>query len=101
MSLLQLAVPTGTRIAELSEKQRSIFFNRGRAKDPEVIDTVSKLIDDVRKRGDAGLRDQARFFDDVDDLTIEVPRALWRNALEKMNADVRDGLRYAAENIAT
>ena len=101
MSLLQLAIPSGTRVADLSEKQRAILFNRGRAQDPEVIDTVSKLIDDVRKRGDAGLRDQARFFDDVDDLTIEVPRALWRDALEKMNADVRDGLRYAAENIAT
>lgn len=101
MSFLKLAIPSGTRIADLSDKQRNLLLKRGRSQDAEVVEMVRRLIDDVRTRGDVALRDQARFFDEADNLAIEVPRALWREALDKMDAPVRDGLRFAAGNIAT
>lgn len=101
MTRLKLAVPPGTRVSELSQNERNRLFERGRAQSADVIKTVQQLIDEVRSSGDAALREQARRFDGVDDLTLEIPRALWRDALDNMDRQVRDGLRMAARNIAT
>jgi histidinol dehydrogenase len=101
MKRLQFAIPAGTRVSELSQNERRQMFERGRAQSADVIKTVQQLIEAVRSNGDAALREQAHRFDGVDDLTLEVPRALWREALDKMDGKVRDGLRLAARNIAT
>ena len=101
MTRAQLAIPAGKRIADLTDQERARLFERGRALDPAVMQVVTQLIADVRARGDAALREQARRFDNADNLTLEVPRTLWREALERMDAPVRDGLQMAARNIAT
>lgn len=100
MSAIELAIPAGTRLGELTEAQRDTLFNRGRAHDASVMQTVTQLIEDVRTRGDDALREQARRFDGVENLVVEVPRSLWREALEQMNVAVRTGLELAARNIA-
>jgi histidinol dehydrogenase len=101
MTRLKLAIPAGTRVSELSQSERRQLFERGRAQSADVIRDVQQLIEAVRSGGDAALREQARRFDGVDDLTLEIPRALWRDALDNLDSKVRDGLRLAARNIAT
>jgi histidinol dehydrogenase len=101
MKLLNLSVPAGTRISELTEQQRTNLCTRGRAQDEEVSRAVTELIAEVRAHGDAALREHARRFDGVENLTLEVPRAQWGNALESLDAELRAGLLLAARNIAT
>ena len=98
---LDWAVPRGSKIAELSDSEMQRLFVRGRALDPAVAEAVAQLIDDVRSRGDAALRDQARRFDGVTDLVIEVPRARRTEALRGLDSELRRALETAAENIAT
>ena len=98
---LEWAVSCGSRISELTDVDKQRLFVRGRAQDSAVIASVAQLIDEVRTRGDAALRDQARRFDGVDDLVIEVPRVLWRDALRALDPELRRALEAAAENIAT
>lgn len=97
---IELAVPTGTRIGNLSAAQREKLFLRGRAQNAGVMQSVAELVDAVRTRGDAALREQARRFDCVEDLEIEVPRAEWRKALDALPAELRSALETAAANIA-
>jgi len=94
------AVPAGTRLTELTPAQEGKLFDRGRMQDAPVSAVVSELIEDVRVRGDAALREQARRFDNAADLRIEVPRSEWQAAHERMDAEVRSGLELAARNIA-
>lgn len=98
---MKLAVPAGKRLADLTAADRARLFDRGRAQDASVAEAVAEIIADVRARGDAALIDQAKRFDRVDDLVVEVPRAQWTRALEQMDAAVREGLELAASNIAT
>lgn len=62
--------------------------------------TAAALVDDVRARGDAALREQTSRFDGVDLETLEVPRAMLTAALESLAAPVRRALERAAANIA-
>jgi histidinol dehydrogenase len=101
VSAAWLAIPKGTGVSELTDAQRALLFNRGRSQDVDVVRAVTELMADVQARGDAALRVQARQFDNVNDLAIEVPRSLWQGALEQLDAEVRAGLELAAANIAT
>lgn len=101
MSGLQLAVAQGRRISELTADERARLLDRGRAQDAAVTRSVTELIDAVRRDGDAALREQAFRFDGVHQLRIEVPRALWRQALDELDPAVRAALQTAAANIAT
>jgi histidinol dehydrogenase len=98
---LELAVPIGTRVSALDEAQRTRLFARGRAQDADVTRVVAELVEDVRSRGDAALRDQARRFDGVASLTIDVPRERWRAALAALDPALRAALQAAGDNIAT
>jgi histidinol dehydrogenase len=75
------------------------LFRRGRAGDPDVARSVAELLEDVRRRGDAALRDQARRFDDVTLEELEVPRSDWTAALAELDPTVRSALGSAAEAI--
>ncbi|HEX6558320.1 MAG TPA: histidinol dehydrogenase [Longimicrobiales bacterium] len=98
---MNFAIPPGTRLSQLSADQDTRLFDRGRAQDAGVAAVVAKLIADVRARGDDALREQARRFDGVESLHIEVPRSEWQGALDALDAQVRAGLEQAAGNIAT
>jgi histidinol dehydrogenase len=101
MSAVDLAIPAGTRVDQLMDAEKRLLFERGRAHDPSVMRTVTEIVEEVRTRGDEALRDQAKRFDGVDDLVIEVPRALWQQALQSLGNEVRAALELAASNIAT
>ncbi|HEY0304159.1 MAG TPA: histidinol dehydrogenase [Longimicrobiales bacterium] len=98
---VELAIPVGTSVSALDDGQCARLFVRGRAQDAGVARSVAGLIEDVRLRGDVALRDQARRFDGVEGLTIEVPRARWRAALAALEPALRSALETAAANIAT
>jgi histidinol dehydrogenase len=97
---MRYAIPVGVRLTALSADQQTRLFDRGRARDPDVKRIVSELIEAVRARGDAALREQALRFDRVTDLRIEVPRSEWESALASIDPAVRRGLEQAAANIA-
>jgi histidinol dehydrogenase len=101
MSALALAIAQGKRISELSADERRKLLDRGRAQDSSVTQSVAQLIEAVRDRGDAALREQAFRFDGVHQLNIEVPRTRWQEALDGLAAPVRVALETAAANIAT
>ncbi|HUF49924.1 MAG TPA: histidinol dehydrogenase [Longimicrobiales bacterium] len=97
-SLLFAAV---TRLDALTAEQRRRLFDRGRATDPAVERAVRAIIDDVRARGDAALRDLALRYDQVTLDAIEVPRAACDDALAQLDGTVRAALEQAAAHIAS
>lgn len=101
MSVMQFAVPAGTRVSDLNAQERKRLLERGRALDARVTAEVATLINEVRVKGDDALREQAKRFDNVKDLAIEVPRASWRKALDQTELSLRDALALACDNIAT
>lgn len=97
---MSYCVPVATQLRALTEPQRRALFERGRANDAGIAESVTQLIADVRSRGDAALREQAQRFDGVDNLRIEVPEEEWHTALQQMDAALRAALEQAAGNIA-
>ena len=60
---------------------------------------VRRIIDDVRGRGDAAVRDYARRIDGAEPDALEVPRERWAEALGKLPAGLADALLVAAERV--
>jgi histidinol dehydrogenase len=86
-------------ISNLSGADAQRLFERGGSGRTDVAGIVAAIIDDVRARGDAALREQAARFDGVADLSIEVPRADWDDAVARLDPNVRGALQVAAANI--
>jgi histidinol dehydrogenase len=72
------------------------LLQRGRVGDPEVSQTVAALVQDVRERGDAALRDHARRIDSVELRALEIPRDVWDAALAALDPDLRSALESTA-----
>lgn len=96
---VKLAIPAGTAVAQLSAAQIRLLLERGGAFDSSIVQTVTGMIDAVRTRGDAALREQVAAFDGVELERFEVSRALWADALEQLDRAVVNGLRDAASAI--
>ena len=76
------------------------LFRRERARtDPDVTAAVARIIEDVRARGDAALRDYTKRFDGVDMETFQVAPEALKAAYDSLDADFRETLRLAAANI--
>ncbi len=60
---------------------------------------VRRVIADVRERGDAALRDWTQTLDGVALASYRVARAEWHAAFERLDADLQESLRVAAERI--
>jgi histidinol dehydrogenase len=88
------------RLDALDAEGERRLFDRGRAADPGVARAVAEVLADVGTRGDAALFDLARRFDRVELDALEVPRAAWYDALQKLPAAVRAALEQAADAIA-
>jgi histidinol dehydrogenase len=86
-------------IGQLEPGTLDRLLRRGRPGDPDVAATVAQVIDDVRQRGDAALREQALRFDGAALDGLEVPRAAWTEALEALDPELRDALVAAADAI--
>ena len=76
------------------------LFRRERVRtDPDVTAAVAAIIDDVRKRGDAALREYTKRFDGVDVENFQVSPDALERAYRSLDADFRETLRLAANNI--
>ncbi|MGH7465808.1 MAG: histidinol dehydrogenase, partial [Longimicrobiales bacterium] len=93
-----VALFTGT-LSSLTDVERTRLFDRGRAADPTVERTVRDIIEDVRVRGDAALRELALRFDGAELDALEVPPAACARALDELDPPVRAALELAAANI--
>src|SRR5438094_916962 len=69
--------------------------------DPETVASVRAILDDVRARGDAGVRDQTRRLDDIDlaPREWEVPVARCQEALERLPSPLVAALEIAAARV--
>ena len=97
MTDLQLAA-TGS-LTGLDETARRALFERDTAVDPAVSARTAGIIERVRREGDAALTALAREFDGVDELVIEVPRAVCDAALAALCPSRRAALERAAASI--
>ena len=74
------------RVSALSDTDRTALMEREPMAEPGVAEGVASLVDDVRFRGDAALIDMAARFDGVGELTIEVPKKMWHDAVTGLDA---------------
>ncbi len=89
------------RLAELTDIEKQILFERRPDDEGGVQDGVTEILNVVRERGDAALINMAARYDGVEIEALEVPRQLWDAAREKLPPMVRAGLERAARNIRT
>jgi histidinol dehydrogenase len=67
--------------------------------DDAVAATAREIVDRVRTRGDAALREDARRFDGAEIDGLAVDRALWDAALERIDPALRSALEFARDQI--
>ena len=89
------------RIGTISDEQRRRLLEREAIGARAEEAAVREIINDVRLRGDAALRELARRLDGVELDDLEVPRAAWDRAIDTLPAEVRGALERAARNIET
>lgn len=78
---------------------RTRLLERSAVAPPRVAAAVAAIIQDVAQRGDAAVRDASRRFDGVVPAAIEVPRHLWRQALEAQPLRLVEALHRSAAAI--
>ncbi len=83
----------------LSDAARDVLFARATMTDDAVRSRVTAQLAEVRRDGDAALRRFAAEFDGVDSLQIEVPRAAWDAALDRIDPALRRVLERAVRNL--
>ena len=89
------------RLADLSTAQLALLLDRRPADEPELREKVTRILLQVRDRGDEALRDMALRFDGVELDETEIPRERWDSALEELDTDVRGALERAIRNLTT
>jgi histidinol dehydrogenase len=69
--------------------------------DPQLIDTVQNIINDIRLRGDAALLEYTNRFDrrNASLADLELPVSMLHDALEKIPAQMRQALETSADRI--
>lgn len=84
---------------QLSVNELQKHLPRAKTDVSAAIEAAQPLIDDVRHRGGAALRDQGEKFDGVRAENLRVPRAELTTALDELEDDVRHGLEVAIKNL--
>jgi histidinol dehydrogenase len=83
----------------LQGEQISGFLNRKRSSDTEVDKTVARIIDDVRRDGDAALHRYARELDGFEGGSFLIPNEELIESRKALEPDVADAVRESADNI--
>jgi histidinol dehydrogenase len=86
-------------LEDLTPQERQRLLNRRPSDEPALRDLVRGILATVRDRGDDALLHMAREYDGVDLQALEVPRALWDDALARITPALRNDLEEAAANI--
>jgi histidinol dehydrogenase len=77
----------------------SVLLQHPTAGDDDVAVAVRGIVDDVRARGDAALRELTTRFDGWSDGAFRIPRAALTEALQDSEPTFRDALAFAAGRI--
>ncbi len=83
----------------LQGEQISGLLNRKRLSDIEVDKTVARIIDDVRREGDAALHRYARQLDGFEGGSFLIPNEEFIESRKMLEADVVDDINERADNI--
>jgi len=86
-------------IRTLQGEQIAGFLNRKRSSDCEIDKTVARIIDDVRREGDAALHRYARELDGFEGDSFLVSDGELIESRKTLEADVVDAMRESADNI--
>lgn len=100
MSCEDLTLRARGPIQGLSADTRSVLLSRAASSDTVTVEAVTELLSEVQTGGDAALVRQTARFDGVDLDVLEVPQATCREALDRLDPQVRAALERAASNIA-
>jgi histidinol dehydrogenase len=87
------------RLADLDREAEARLLDRAPRDDPGLAESVSRLIAEVRSRGDEALLEMAERFDGVHLDALEVPASEWTGATDALDPQVRAALERAARNI--
>lgn len=95
-------LPSAVKAIEYNSVAGNNLLNRLRAAafPPEKVAAVRKIVEEVRKRGDAALREFTRDFDGVQLKSIAVSPAEIRTARKSLTPKLRAALRRAERNIS-
>jgi histidinol dehydrogenase len=74
---------------------------RAVAFDPELINVVSSIVDDVRARGDEALIDYTARFDRVEIQNLRIDEQALHQSADRVDKRVLDALREAIKNVRT
>jgi histidinol dehydrogenase len=88
-SQIELSPASQTRLAEVA----------GLAPDVSPVEAVQRIVDDVRRDGDAALRRYCEAFDGAPYPRLEVPRDEVEKALDAIEPELRRALEFAAGRI--
>ncbi len=86
-------------LGDLSAEDRAFLCVRSTSRDAAVRERTAQIISRVRAEGDVALRALAAELDGAKLDSLEVPRDLWRRALEELQPPLRRALERAAGNI--
>jgi len=83
----------------LAPQESASLFNRSTSRDPAIRERTAQIIGRVRAQGDAALLDLAAELDGARIESLEVPRKMWRRALDELQENLRKALERSAANI--
>lgn len=87
------------RIDSLTEGDTKALLTRCSSVEASITASTTKLLSDVRRRGDIALFEMASEFDGVEITTLEVPRAAWQEALASLDRDLVDAMERSIRNL--
>ena len=87
------------RLSELAAGQLALLLERKPTDEILLREKVRDILERVRSDGDDALLEMAREFDGVTLSALEVPRERWKEALNSLDVETREGWERAARNI--
>jgi histidinol dehydrogenase len=87
------------RLADLDEGRLELLCERNPLADAYIMETCASVFGDVERRGDEAVREYAARFDRADLTDFRVSPEEFREAGQKVDAQVRQALQIAARNI--
>lgn len=78
---------------------RTKIMRRAETNIDEVLEQIRPVVEDVKSRGDAALRDYARKFDKTELAYIKAPEEEFAKAEKTLDESVKKAIRFCADNV--